>query len=390
MTLSPDVRELLERLNRSWRVAGAPPSGARLPGSLVYRVRLILARLLAPQETFNAAIVEYINTTANALEQSRIATDEAIRYRESLAARERRIETAAGTMMAAHEEIRTSLGQLQQATQALKREMARLSAAGGGVPAPAEAQLGHRTAEREGGSAKTGGALYSGVLDAHQYVGFEDRFRGSSDEIRGRLEEYVPIFAGASDVLDIGCGRGEFLLMLRERGISARGVDVNPAMVETCRERGLDAATQDALAYLASVPEGSLGGLFAAQVIEHLKPAYLLRLLEEAFVKLRPGAPIVLETINPACWYAFFSSYIRDITHEQPVHPDTLQYLLVASGFQRAEVRYRSPYPQQHKLQPVAATPALAELAATLNENADKLNRLLFTHLDYAAVGYRP
>ena len=385
MTLSPDVRELLERLNRLWRVAGAPPAGAGLPGSLVYRVRLMLARLLAPQETFNAAIVEYINTTANALEQSRIATDEAIRYRESLAARERRIETAAGTMMAAHEEIRTSLGQLQQATQALKREMARLAAAGAPAATAGAAPSGVAAA-----TAASGGAVYGGALDAHQYVGFEDRFRGSSDEIRGRLEEYVPIFAGASDVLDIGCGRGEFLLMLRERGISARGVDVNPAMVEACRERGRDAATQDALEYLASVPDGSLGGLFAAQVIEHLKPAYLLQLLEEAFVKLRPGAPIVLETINPACWYAFFSSYIRDITHEQPVHPDTLQYLLVASGFQRAEVRYRSPYPQQHKLQPVAAAPALAEWAATLNENADKLNRLLFTHLDYAAVGYRP
>lgn len=380
MTLSPDVRELLERLNRLWRVAGAPPSSAGLPGSLVYQVRLVLARLLAPQETFNAAVVEYINTTANALEQSRIATDEAIRYRESLAARERRIETAAGTMMAAHEEIRTSLGQLQQATQALKREMARLSATSTPAASTAAAAV----------AAPSGGAMFGGALDAHQYVGFEDRFRGSSDEIRARLEEYMPIFAGASDVLDIGCGRGEFLLMLRERGVTARGVDVNPAMVEACRERGLEATAQDALEYLGALPDGALGGLFAAQVIEHLKPAYLLRLLEEAFAKLRPGAPIVLETINPACWYAFFSSYIRDITHEQPVHPDTLQYLFVASGFQRAEIRYRAPYPQQHKLQPVAATPALAEWAATLNENADKLNRLLFTHLDYAAIGHRP
>jgi SAM-dependent methyltransferase len=379
MTLSPDVRELLERLNRLWRVAGAPPSSGGIPGSLVYQVRLMLARLLAPQETFNAALVEYINVTAHALEQSRIATDEAIRYRESLAARERRIETAAGTMMADHEEIRTSLGQLQQAAQALKREVTRLSA--GTAPAPSTIPS---------AAVHTGGAMFGGALDAHQYVGFEDRFRGSSDEIRERLEDYMPIFAATSDVLDIGCGRGEFLMMLRERGVTARGVDVNPAMVEACRDRGLDAIAGDALEHLTALPDASLGGLFAAQVIEHLKPAYLLRLLEEAFAKLRPGAPIVLETINPACWYAFFSSYIRDITHEQPVHPDTLQYLLVASGFQRAEIRYLAPYPQQHKLQPVAATPALADWAATLNENADKLNRLLFTHLDYAAIGHRP
>jgi O-antigen chain-terminating methyltransferase len=161
-------------------------------------------------------------------------------------------------------------------------------------------------------------------------------------------------------------------------------------MVEASRERGLDASAADALGYLSSVPDESLGGVFSAQVIEHLEPAYLLRLLDAAFAKMQAGAPIVLETINPACWFAFFSSYLRDITHSQPVHPDTLQYLLVASGFQRVEIRYHAPYPEQHKLQPVAATPALAEWAATLNENADKLNRLLFTHLDYAAVGYRP
>jgi SAM-dependent methyltransferase len=370
-----ETRELLERLNRLWHVAGAPPPGRALSGSLLYRVRLMLARVLAPQETFNAAVVEYINTTANALEQARIATDEAIRYRESLAARERRIETASQTIIDAHKEIRTSLGQLQQATHALKREVTRLASEGVATAS---------------GSAAVVAPVYENTLDAHQYVGFEDQFRGSPDEIRARLETYVSLFDGASNVLDVGCGRGEFLLLLRERGITARGVDVNPAMVEASRERGLDASSGDALAYLASLPDESLGGVFSAQVIEHLEPEYLLRLLETAFAKMHRGAPIVLETINPACWFAFFSSYLRDITHSQAVHPDTLQYLLVAYGFQRVEIRYRAPYPEQHKLQPVAATPALAEWAATLNENADKLNRLLFTHLDYAAIGYRP
>ncbi len=373
--MRPDTRDLLERLNRLWHVAGAPPPGGALSGTLLYRVRLMLARVLAPQETFNAAVVEYINATANALEQARIATDEAIRYRESLAARERRIETASQAIIEAHKEIRTSIGQLQQATHALKREVARL--ASDGVASVST-------------STPSVAPAYENALDAHQYVGFEDEFRGSLEEIRERLEAYVPLFDGASNVLDIGCGRGEFLLLLRERGITARGVDVNPAMVEASRERGLDASAGDALAYLTSVPDASLGGVFSAQVIEHLEPAYLLRLLEAAFGKMRSGAPLVLETINPACWFAFFSSYLRDLTHSQPVHPDTLQYLLVASGFQRVEIRYRAPYPEQHKLQPVAPTPDLAEWAATLNENADKLNRLLFTHLDYAAIGYRP
>ena len=97
---------------------------------------------------------------------------------------------------------------------------------------------------------------------------------------------------------------------------------------------------------VAVQPDQSLGGLFAAQVVEHLEPRYLTQLLDLAFDKLRPGAPIVLETINPACWFAFFESYIRDITHVRPLHPDTLKYLLVASGFQTVDIRYRAPYPE--------------------------------------------
>ena len=89
----------------------------------------------------------------------------------------------------------------------------------------------------------------------------------------------------------------------------------------------------NALAYLEALPDASLGGVIAAQVVEHLPATYLIRLLEVAHHKLRPGAHIVLETINPACWMAFFSAYLRDITHVHPLHADTLGYLLRASGF---------------------------------------------------------
>jgi O-antigen chain-terminating methyltransferase len=190
-------------------------------------------------------------------------------------------------------------------------------------------------------------------------------------------------------VLDVGCGRGEFLSLLRDSGIAARGIDVNETMVEVCRERGFDAHLADALEYLRAQPDASLGGLFAAQVVEHLRPGYLTQLLEAAFDKLRPGAAIVLETINPACWFAFFSSYIRDITHERPLHPETLKYLLVATGFEQVEIRYSAPYPEHEKLQAVTATGMPLDAANTLNANAEKLNGLLFTYLDYAAIGRR-
>ena len=236
------------------------------------------------------------------------------------------------------------------------------------------------------------GELGTGVLDAYKYVGFENQFRGSQEVIRARLESYLPYFDGAADVLDVGCGRGEFLDLLAARGISGRGLDLNHEMVEVCRARGLDVAEGDVVTYLDGLPDASLGGLIAVQVVEHLQPGYLLRFLELAFHKLRPGAPIVLETLNPACWTAFFDSFIRDITHVWPLHPETLRYLVQASGFSSARIEYRSPVPPEDRLQVVVHDPAsaaAADFAETFNANVEKLNARMFTFLDYAIVGRR-
>ena len=235
----------------------------------------------------------------------------------------------------------------------------------------------------------------------HIYVAFEDEFRGSDRAIAEKVRTYLPIFRGATGVVvDLGCGRGELLAALQSAGIQAKGVDSNAEMAAIARERDVDATQGDALAFIEACPDDSLGGIVATQVIEHLEPDYLLRLLDTAAPKLRAGAPIVLETINPTCWLAFFSSYIRDITHVRPIHPDTLQYLLRANGFERVEIRYSAPVPDSMKLktidvpasmqasaEPIAAT--LTAMAHAINANAAILNSLLFTHLDYAAVGFR-
>jgi SAM-dependent methyltransferase len=390
---------LSEQLNQQWRLFGAG-EGESLKRRLTAPFRLLVALALRPQRVFNSTVVQHLNhihevndQTTHAVRETledlfqrtevlfdrlerlewRIAemdglVDDVHRYQESFAASERRITDSVGTMRDEHAQLRTALGVLRHETQQLSRTMARPA----GTPPAASVGVApdvDRTAD----------AL------SHKYVGFEDAFRGSADAVRAGLAGYVPLFAGASDVLDVGCGRGEFLSLLRDAGVRARGIDLNETMVEVCRERGLEAAAADALTYLAALPDGSLGGLFAAQVVEHLQPAYLARLLETAYAKLRPGATIVLETINPACWFAFFSSYIRDITHERPLHPDTLKYLLVATGFEQVEIRYSAPYPEHDKLQAVAGLPI--DAANTLNANAEKLNQLMFTYLDYAAIG---
>ena len=238
----------------------------------------------------------------------------------------------------------------------------------------------------------------SDLLDA-LYRGFEDRFRGSLDEVRAKQRVHVPIFAGASDVVDIGCGRGEFLSLLKDARVSARGVDTNREMIAEARARGLDVVEGDALDYLASLPNASIGGAIASQVIEHLEPSYVVKLLSVAFNKLRPGAPIVLETINPACWLAFFSSYLRDFTHVWPVHPETLQYLMQAAGFSRVEIRYTEQAPDSVRMRGIdpasftgvdaATSRALKTIAEASNANASILNSLLFAYMDYSVVGYR-
>ena len=192
-----------------------------------------------------------------------------------------------------------------------------------------------------------------------------------------------PLFEGASDVLDVGCGRGEFLDLLREAGIAARGVDANPEMVTACRDRGLTATTGDALAFLETLPDGSLGGLFSAQVVEHLPPDTLIRLVRVAWRKLRPGSTIAIETINPSCWLAFFETYLRDFTHVKPLHPETLRYLLAASGYHGPAIRFRSPVSEKDRLQRVPIPDAtgapvdarLVDCLLAVNHNVDRLNR---------------
>ena len=337
--------------------------------------------------------------------------DELNRRLEMLGVREQRYEARVRALNAAHDQLAQSLGVVTRATQTLKREVERIVEWGPGTgdrePATGNREPG--TGGREPGTDGRAGSpsladgdagspspaagvsprdsFAAGGIDSFKYVGFEDQFRGSATIIRERLQDYLPLFAGQQDVLDIGCGRGEFLDLLRQQGVRARGLDINHEMVEVCRQRGLDATEGDALSYLRRLPDESLGGVFAAQVVEHLEPEYLVALLQRMFEVLRPGGVLALETVNVACWFAFFQSYVRDITHVRPLHPETLAYFVRASGFPQVDVQYRSPYPDAHKLQHVAGGEALHY---TVNANVDKLNSLLFTHLDYAVIARRP
>lgn len=198
------------------------------------------------------------------------------------------------------------------------------------------------------------------------YFAFEARMRGSTADVRERQRPYVDDFRNAAPVLDVGCGRGEFLGLLREAGIEARGVDADADMVAYAEGEGLAVEQGDVLAYLDTLPDGSLGGIFAAQLVEHLPPATLFRLLELAARKLRPGGVLVAETINPLSPLAL-RSYFADLTHAQPLVPETLELLAKQAGFGRVETRFLN-------------APRHAD------DVDERIREILFAPLDYAIV----
>jgi SAM-dependent methyltransferase len=295
--------------------------------------------------------------------------------------------------------LRTSVASLQRSVHAVTHELEQRAAVSTVVSGSTEAPAPPARPTPANGVSH---ALSSSRLESHKYLSFEDAFRGDPKLIRARQRDYLPLFRGRSDVLDIGCGRGEFLQLLKDNGVTARGIDINHAMVIRCVEEGLDAREGDALEYLGSLPSDALGGLIASQVVEHLHPDYLLALLQDSFRVLRPASPIVLETINVASWSAFFSSYVRDLTHARPIHPDTLRFFVLATGFLDAEIRFSSPLPEAERLRSSprdarddnlrsagAEGRAIRQLADAFDANAALLNRHLYGPHDYAVVAWK-
>ena len=223
-------------------------------------------------------------------------------------------------------------------------------------------------------------------LSPIQYADFEKRFRGSSEEISRRLARYLPLFPEGGEVLDIGCGRGEFLALLRERGGRPIGLDLSDSMLEEARAQGLDCFKADALDFLQDRPAASLDGIFSSQVIEHFQPDYLRRFISAAFRALRPGAPLLLETMNPLSLFALSRIYFLDPTHQRPLHPEYMRYLLENSGFTAVEVIF-SAEPEAEKL---ATVDPAAPQALPFNDNVDRLNQLLFSPSEYAVMGRKP
>ncbi len=204
------------------------------------------------------------------------------------------------------------------------------------------------------------------------YAGLAERFRGSQEYVRERQRFYQPFFAGCQDVLDLGCGRGEFLELMREAGVAARGIELSPELAQFCRAKGLQAECGDLMTVLPALPDESLGGLFCAHVVEHLPPEALPEVIRGAAAKLRRDGVLAIETPNPECLAIFATHFYLDPTHVRPVPPGLLAFYLEESGLGRIEV---------HRLSPaVEGAPSLASLPEDFRE-------AFFGGLDYAIIG---
>jgi SAM-dependent methyltransferase len=213
------------------------------------------------------------------------------------------------------------------------------------------------------------------------YPAFEDRFRGSENDIIRKLAIYLPDvdrLVGTSGVLDIGPGRGEWLGMLHDRGVRAYGIDANAGFVARCRAKGLDVRQDDAVAHLRGLAPGSLDLVTAFHVIEHLDIEELLELVEAAHHALRPGGALLVETPNPTNLVMGACDFYNDPTHRSPLPPALTDHLFTALGFAPVEVRHVNPPPG-------------APEPGTLS---DPLHALLAHRLlgpqDYAVLGFRP
>jgi O-antigen chain-terminating methyltransferase len=215
---------------------------------------------------------------------------------------------------------------------------------------------------------------------------FEDAFRGSREEMLERYRDLAERLAGSSPVLDIGCGRGEFLELLASSGVDARGVDIDGELVKATANRGLHVEEEEALRHLRSLGDQSLGGMSLIQVIEHFSAQEIVDFVALAADKVRPGGWVFVETVNPQSLYVFAHALFLDPTHVRPIHPAYLAFLFREAGFTKVDIEWRSPPPAEDVLQPA---PEDAPGAAVHNANIRRLNTLLFAPQDYLIAALR-
>jgi O-antigen chain-terminating methyltransferase len=380
--LGPQRAEDIARLHALWDPLGPHEFTSHRGGvgALIVAAKRLLRRLarpvaavaLARQAEFNASVARLLAGAANGVDSLGAAHDALLLKHDELERRHRELHARCG-------ELLLQVGRLQGRLESLDR--AGLPAA---AVAPAPARDTPAAPPAAAGPEPT----------PLSYLAFEEKHRGPGAAVKEKQRVYLRHFLGAPGrVLDAGCGRGEFLEILREGGVPAYGIDLDAEMAARAREKGLEVTTGDLLGHLAGLPDGSLGGVFAAQVIEHMTTADLVSFVRLAHLKLAPGGCFIAETINPACLATFAGAFYLDLTHVRPVHPEALRFLLEGSGYREVVLEFSSPFPPEMKLQVIDMARWLHDVdkdfVRLVNDNFGRLNGLVYGPQDYAAIARR-
>jgi len=310
------------------RLSGLPVVGKLLAPLMTFLVRSQTHRRLATIAQRHVTMIDSVNLSLSAIRKNHVHLD------TRLVLSEKNAEDFRVSTQQAYEEAAKALSELKATRELIAEERLQLRR----LIDEARAALPDRSSARD-----TVEALDEHALDS-LYVAFENRFRGSTAEIGKRSERYLPIFKQAPPVatggvvLDIGCGRGEWLSLLKRHDIATRGIDLNVSMVAEARSQGHDVIDGDAIAYLRSLPESSLAAVTGFHIVEHLAFKDLVTLFEEARRALVPGGIILFETPNPENLVVGACTFNYDPTHNKPLPPDLLRFIAEARGFEEARI----------------------------------------------------
>jgi SAM-dependent methyltransferase len=213
------------------------------------------------------------------------------------------------------------------------------------------------------------------------YAAFEDRFRGSYEDILNRLKVYLPLIEEAkigtleSPILDVGCGRGEWLDLLRQSGYTAKGLDINRITLEQCRTKKLEVVESDVITYLQSLPNESIGGLTGFHIIEHLPFAVLIRLFDEVVRVLKPNGLVIFETPNPQNILVGSNTFYFDPTHRNPLPSPMIKFMAESRGLCEVRIMDLHPYPESSRV--------------SGSDVAERFSDYFYGPQDYAVIGYK-
>lgn len=319
-------------------------------------LKFLIEPLVGEQTNFNSAVTQ----TLNAVRNNDITFQNAINYLN-------------GELIKNAHALELLRDELNQYVETLRDETVQLHVECQDI----STKVGQLTARQEDDN------VYSSI----NYFAFQDQMRGSFTEIKKRQFPYLAYYEGCKSVIDLGCGRGEFVELLQEHKIGATGVDLYTKSVQFCRRRGLNVVEQDAVAFLKEQKEESSDGIFSAQLVEHISVGQILEICRESYRVLKPGSYLVIETPNPMCLSTYMNSFYLDPSHRNPVHPHLMEYFLRECGYSDIKITFTQASKSGYRL-PLLNVENCKNLAE-FNDGVNFLSDIIFGSEDYAIIAQR-